>query len=327
MPDHNWYNDDPRQTGCDCSACRGAHSPPNSLTAVGYSIGQQYGDQLGLRANLRNMTPAEARVAIIGLVEVNKQQIRRRIGARFPRRRRSVGTPMGQIQGAVVGSILKDAFDIVLPHGGKKLFTPKKFAKEQKAREEAAKRAAAAKPAPPPTALPPAPAAPQMYPAYQHPSYIQPPMRPAYQQPSYPAAPAYPQQAPWQQRPAWQQTAQLFAPAAQSLYNEAHDAWWNVSGGDPETSMIDAIMRGDVVYSRHDPNEHWQSFNEVLAAGEGDCEDLSAAVVAEMQLAGRNAFVGIEKSGEDLWHATVNVYNPDGSITNLDPSKWAGMDT
>ena len=96
-------------------------------------------------------------------------------------------------------------------------------------------------------------------------------------------------------------------------------------GGDP-FAVIKAIQKGDIRYKRADPREHWQSYAELLKiirSGEGgaDCEDLSAAVVAELQHAGIRARTYVYKARKGLYHVVVKT----DRWGFLDPSVSAGM--
>ena len=93
-----------------------------------------------------------------------------------------------------------------------------------------------------------------------------------------------------------------------------------------------AIQDGRLKYKRADPSEHWQTWEELYRsvnndklsgtiAGGADCEDLAAAVVAELKLAGIPARTYVYKAKPKLFHVVV--------LTNrwgfLDPSRDAGM--
>jgi hypothetical protein len=98
--------------------------------------------------------------------------------------------------------------------------------------------------------------------------------------------------------------------------------------------VIEAIQSDRIRYKRADPNEHWQTWNELVGpayggrVGRGDCEDLSAAVVAELAYNGIPARTYVYKSGGKLYHVVVKAdkwatkTNPLGL---LDPSRAAGM--
>lgn len=63
--------------------------------------------------------------------------------------------------------------------------------------------------------------------------------------------------------------------------------------------------------------EDWQTIPELIKARSGDCEDLAAARVAELQEAGEAADVHVKRTGKRRFHAVVR--RGDGTIE--DPSK------
>lgn len=67
--------------------------------------------------------------------------------------------------------------------------------------------------------------------------------------------------------------------------------------------------------------ERWRRIDEVFRLGYGDCEDLTAGRVAELQLQGELAYQDVKKSGFRKFHAKVLM--PDG--TYEDPSRILGM--
>jgi hypothetical protein len=93
-----------------------------------------------------------------------------------------------------------------------------------------------------------------------------------------------------------------------------------------------ALHEGRVVYDRRDPDEHWRSIREIWEAGDGisgpvgvgrgDCEDLAAALAAELTEAGFPAEVVIAPVRPGLSHAIVRVI---ASGELLDPSRTGGM--
>lgn len=94
--------------------------------------------------------------------------------------------------------------------------------------------------------------------------------------------------------------------------------------------ILRGIQSGRVRYDRADPDEHWQTWDELIAQlakrggkgiARGDCEDLSSAVVAEMIYAGEDARTYVYKSGGSLYH--VVVWTKKWGL--LDPSRAAGM--
>ncbi len=91
-----------------------------------------------------------------------------------------------------------------------------------------------------------------------------------------------------------------------------------------------AVGRGRVRYERADEDEHWQTWDELTkqlaknggrGIAQGDCEDLSSAVVAELLWAGEDARTYVYKSGPSLYH--VVVWTKKWGL--LDPSRQGGM--
>lgn len=76
-----------------------------------------------------------------------------------------------------------------------------------------------------------------------------------------------------------------------------------------------------VRYVRRDPGEHWKMARELVLDGEGDCEDLAAAVSGELEARGIPARPVIRSVRPGLAHSLVEL--EDGRI--LDPSRLAGM--
>ena len=77
-------------------------------------------------------------------------------------------------------------------------------------------------------------------------------------------------------------------------------------------------------YIRQDAREHWRTVRDIWRHGGGDCEDLAAAVAAELtELNGVVARPVIYQVRPGLSHAVVQL--GDGRI--LDPSRWGGMGT
>lgn len=90
----------------------------------------------------------------------------------------------------------------------------------------------------------------------------------------------------------------------------------------PVPSVIGAIQAGLIRYRRRDPQEEWVNYRELLARGVGDCEDLSAAVAAELVFRGVPAEAWpYQTSTPGLVHVIVRA-EPWGF---LDPSRSAGM--
>lgn len=84
------------------------------------------------------------------------------------------------------------------------------------------------------------------------------------------------------------------------------------------------LYQSGVVY-RQEPRgqENWRTLPELLVAGWGDCEDLSAARAAELRVSGEDpdAIGDVYRSGQRAWHAVVR--RGDGSVE--DPSLHLGM--
>lgn len=96
--------------------------------------------------------------------------------------------------------------------------------------------------------------------------------------------------------------------------------------------ILKAIQSGKLKYRKADPTEHWQSYEELYSSvndekmsgthkGGADCEDLSAAVVAELRTEGIPARTYVYKARPGLYH--VVVYTKEWGL--LDPSITAGM--
>lgn len=82
------------------------------------------------------------------------------------------------------------------------------------------------------------------------------------------------------------------------------------------------LYESGVRYEREKRNaDEWRTPREVLAAGRGDCEDLTAWRCAELWTAGvRNARPVIKQVRPGLKHAFIMVGD-----TKVDPSKKLGM--
>ena len=91
-------------------------------------------------------------------------------------------------------------------------------------------------------------------------------------------------------------------------------------GGVPPISA--ALHSGRLRYIRQDPNEHWRSIREIWQKGGGDCEDLSAAVAAEMTVRGTPARPTLYRVRPGLAHAVVLDV---GANMRVDPSRTGGM--
>ena len=85
--------------------------------------------------------------------------------------------------------------------------------------------------------------------------------------------------------------------------------------------ILRGIQTGTVRYRRLDPQETWKTWDQLLQSRRGDCEDLSAAVAAELLYAGIPARTYVYQSGPKLYH--VVVWTRRWGV--LDPSRAAGM--
>lgn len=83
-----------------------------------------------------------------------------------------------------------------------------------------------------------------------------------------------------------------------------------------------ALRRGRLRYIRLDPREEWRSVREIWQHGGGDCEDLAAAIVAELRQAGYAARVVIRRVRPGLLHA--QALNMSSGLL-IDPSITGGM--
>ncbi len=98
--------------------------------------------------------------------------------------------------------------------------------------------------------------------------------------------------------------------------------------GKGQFPILRGIQEGRVRYRRSDPNEHWQSWGELYSQltetgrAEGDCEDLSAAVVAELLNNGIKARTYVYQAHKRLYH--VVVWTQRWGL--IDPSRSAGME-
>lgn len=100
--------------------------------------------------------------------------------------------------------------------------------------------------------------------------------------------------------------------------------------GPARLRVRDLIQTGRLRYSRIDPDDHWQTYDEILEQlqshpwAEADCEDLSGLLAAEMRIEGTDpgARPTVHRTGPHMLH--VRVTSPrHGQV--LDPSVWAGM--
>lgn len=92
----------------------------------------------------------------------------------------------------------------------------------------------------------------------------------------------------------------------------------------PISHLLQADRRGRrrVRYIRLDPGEEWLSLRDIRRRRGGDCEDLAAAITAELITMGIPAQPIIRKVRPGLWHAMVQRLDT-GAI--LDPSRTGGM--
>jgi hypothetical protein len=89
---------------------------------------------------------------------------------------------------------------------------------------------------------------------------------------------------------------------------------------------IPDIYSGKIRYQREPlRRENWQAARETSVRGVGDCEDLSAYLVAQYRAKGVLAFPVVEQVSPTLRHVLVRVQQPDGSWVMEDPSKRLGM--
>jgi len=91
--------------------------------------------------------------------------------------------------------------------------------------------------------------------------------------------------------------------------------------GTPPVTL--GLHTGAIRYERRDPREHWKTARELWRDGFGDCEDLAAAVAADLHYYQRRAAVPVlYRAHGRTWHAVVRVLDT-GAI--LDPSRTGGM--
>jgi len=92
--------------------------------------------------------------------------------------------------------------------------------------------------------------------------------------------------------------------------------------------IVRGIQDGTVRYRRADPDEHWQSWREMMenlksnGAAYADCEDLASATAAEFLRNGIKARTYVYRSGPTLYHVVVKT----DRWGILDPSRAAGME-
>jgi len=96
--------------------------------------------------------------------------------------------------------------------------------------------------------------------------------------------------------------------------------------------LLKSIQEGKLKYKKADPSEHWKSYEELHSSvanekmsgterGGADCEDLSAAVVAEFREEGIPARTYVYHARPGLYHVIVSTKK----WGLLDPSITAGM--
>ena len=96
--------------------------------------------------------------------------------------------------------------------------------------------------------------------------------------------------------------------------------------------IIDLIKAKKLRYSRFDPEEHWQTWDEMMdqigrhGVAEADCEDLATALAAELRLGDSrlvdpDALPDVYRTGPRMNHVVVSSPR----YGRLDPSEWAGM--
>lgn len=99
--------------------------------------------------------------------------------------------------------------------------------------------------------------------------------------------------------------------------------------GPGRPGVYQMIRGGRLQYERSDPDEHWKTYDELVAEArrygyaDADCEDLAASLAGELRATGRDpaATTYVYRTGRNMSH--VVTYSP--RFGYLDPSKWAGM--
>lgn len=97
---------------------------------------------------------------------------------------------------------------------------------------------------------------------------------------------------------------------------------------DPENrGKIPPLYGGKIRYQREPlRRENWQSALETAELGYGDCEDLSAYLVAQYRMQGVKALPVVVKISPTLRHVKVRVWDPQANAWRLeDPSARLGM--
>jgi hypothetical protein len=90
---------------------------------------------------------------------------------------------------------------------------------------------------------------------------------------------------------------------------------------------IPELYSGSIRYMREPlRRENWQAARETAGRGYGDCEDLSAYLVAQYRAKGITAFPVVEQVSPTLRHVLVRYLDPGTQqwVTE-DPSKKLGM--
>lgn len=102
--------------------------------------------------------------------------------------------------------------------------------------------------------------------------------------------------------------------------------------GPNRPKIVDLVRTGRLRYSAYDPREHWQTYDELLEQlnrygyAIGDCEDLSLALAAELQLGDGpfrdpHAKTSVYRTGPQMSHVVV-----DSPLHGrIDISRLAGM--
>lgn len=119
-------------------------------------------------------------------------------------------------------------------------------------------------------------------------------------------------------------------PEAEQLLQGVHAVnVYQLQHGVPPVSAAlkaDAHGRRRLRYIRDDPDENWQTIRDIWRRGGGDCEDLAAAVSAEIQVfTGYHARPRIMHVRPGLAHGVVEVLEGPYKGRFLDPSKTGGM--
>ncbi len=90
--------------------------------------------------------------------------------------------------------------------------------------------------------------------------------------------------------------------------------------------VLSGLHDKTIRYVKTDTYEDWKSWKQVQADRFGDCEDLSAAIAAELIAAGVPARPVSYKAKKGTWHVVVEYKDPnDGIVKYGDPSVLGGM--